>query len=377
VADTSFFDEAREQSRTKSRIVAKYFHAWAKVIISAAKGPEHRIAYIDLFAGPGRYSDGTPSTPVIVLQMAIKDAALREMLVTVFNDKTSEFAESLKETINAIPGIQSLKHAPRVENEEIGRKVVEDFRKTKLIPTLLFVDPWGYKGLSVALIASVLQNWGCDCIFFFNYNRINPGLNNPAVREHMDDLFGKERANAIRAKLVGLEPGEREDLIIEELSQALKESAVTYVLPFTFKSEKGTRTKHHLVFASKNFKGYEIMKEIMAKESSELDQGVASFSYSSVSKEYQAQFEFSRPFSDLEDMLLTQFAGRTLTMHEIYERHNVGTPFIKANYKKVLTEMEAANKITADPPAERRRKINGEVTFADGVVVTFPQGAKK
>jgi three-Cys-motif partner protein len=377
MVDATFFDESREQSRIKSRIVTKYFKAWATVIISAAKGRERRIAYMDLFAGPGRYADGTPSTPVIVLQAAIKDPDLREMLVTVFNDKTPEFAESLREAIDAIPGINTLKHKPRVENEEVGQKVVEEFQKTKLVPTLLFVDPWGYKGLSVALIASVLQNWGCDCVFFFNYNRINPGLNNEAVREHMDDLFGTERANAIRAKLTGLSPNEREDLIIEELSQALQESVVTYVLPFTFKSEKGTRTKHHLVFASKNFKGYEIMKQIMAKESSDQDQGVASFAYSTVSNRYQTQFEFSRPLSDLEELLLTEFAGQQLTMYEIYERHNVGRPYIKTNYKKVLIQMEAANKIKADPPAEKRLKKKGEVTFADSVVVTFPEGTKR
>ncbi len=162
MTDTSFFDESREQSRIKSRIVAKYFRAWAKVIIPVAKGRENRIAYMDLFAGPGRYSDGTPSTPVIVLQTAIKDAALREMLVTVFNDKTPEFVRSLRETIGLIPGIETLRHKPRVENEEVGLKIVEDLRRSSLIPTLLFVDPWGYKGLSVALVTSVLRNWGCD-----------------------------------------------------------------------------------------------------------------------------------------------------------------------------------------------------------------------
>ena len=377
MVDATFFDESREQSRTKSRIVAKYFGAWAKVIISTGKSPERRIAYIDLFAGPGRYNDGTPSTPVIVLEMAIKDLALRDRLVTVFNDKTPEFCDLLKGTIAGIAGIETLKHPPRVENEEVGPQIVESFRRAKLIPTLLFVDPWGYKGLSVALIASVLQNWGSDCIFFFNYNRINPGLNNEAVRDDMDELFGQDRANAIRQKLVGLGPDEREDLIIEELSQAIKECGVLYVLPFTFKSEKGTRTKHHLVFASKNFKGYEIMKEIMAKESSDRDQGVASFAYAPVAKQYQAQFEFLRPLSDLEDMLLTQFAGQRLRMYDIYERHNVGKPFIKINYKKVLTNMEAAGKIDAVPAADSRPKKKGEVTFGDNVVVAFPKGVPR
>ncbi len=342
MADISFFDESREQSRIKSRIVAKYFWVWAKVIIPAAKHRENRIAYMDLFAGQGSYTDGTPSTPVIVLREAIKDATLREMLVTVFNDKDQASAKSLTETINAIPGVETLRYRPQVECEEVGQRIVERLSQMKLIPTLLFADPWGYKGLSLALINSVLQNWGCDCVFFFNYNRINPGLSNEAVRACMNDLFGEERACTIPEKLEGLGSEEREDLILEELSQALKEQGVTYVLPFTFKNEQGTRTKHHLIFGSKHFKGYEIMKGIMARESSQQDQGVGSFAYSPASAKNPTLFEFSRPLDDLEGMLLTEFAGQRLTMQDVYMRHNIGTPYIKANYKKVL---EAVSKL--------------------------------
>ncbi len=366
-----FFEESREQSRIKSRIVAKYFSAWARIIAPRAKRREKKIAYLDLFAGPGKYEDGTPSTPLIVLQTAIKDPDLREMLVTVFNDKRREFTDSLRQAISEVSGIETLRHRPIVENEEVGRKVVDKFRANQLVPTFLFVDPWGYRGLSVSLIASVLQNWGCDCVFFFNYNRINPGLSNDAVRNHMNDLFGTVRANIIRTKLAGLEPDEREALIIEELTQGLKEAGITYLLPFSFKNESGVRTKHHLIFSTKNFTGYEIMKEIMAGERSEIDQGVASFAYSKVREQFQALFEFSRPLSDLERMLLNEFSGQRLTMKRLYELHSVGRPFIKKNYKDVLIRMEADNKIKATPPAAKRR----ENTFGADVTVTFPQKA--
>ncbi len=377
MVDTSFFAESREQSRIKSRIVAKYFWVWAKVIISASKGRDNRIAYIDLFSGPGLYRDGTPSTPIIVLKKAIKEADLQQALVTLFNDKDSVNAQSLREAIDALPGIERLRYKPQVKNEVVGQKIAEAFQQMNLVPTLLFVDPWGYKGLSLALINSFLQNWGCDCILFFNYNRINAALNNDVVRDNMNDLFGKKRADAVREKLEGLEPDEREALIIEELSGAFKEMQAPYVLPFTFKNEQGTRTKHHLIFVSKNFKGYEIMKDIMAGESSERDQGVASFAYSPASEKYPTLFELSRPLDDLEDMLLTEFAGQKLAMHEVYKRHCVGKAYTEKNCKRALAKMEASGKIEAQPPAEKRRKIKGEVTFADNVVVTFPQGASQ
>ena len=49
----SFFDETRDQSQAKATIVSKYFWAWASVIIPTAKNWQKKIAYIDLFAGPG------------------------------------------------------------------------------------------------------------------------------------------------------------------------------------------------------------------------------------------------------------------------------------------------------------------------------------
>jgi len=247
------------------------------------------------------------------------------------------------------------------------------FAKVRMVPTFFFVDPWGYKGLSLGLINSVLQNWGCDCVFFFNYNRVNMGLNNESVREHMDVLFGTERADKLRARLSGLAPADRESLIVEELAQSLKFLGGSYVLPFTFKDDNGRRTMQHLIFVTKAFKGYEIMKEIMAKESSEHVQGVASFEFSPASERYPLLFELSRPLDDLADMLLNDFAGETVTMKNIYLRHCVGKPYIERNYKQALLTLEAQSKVITAPAAANRHKMRGQLTFAEHVKVTFPR----
>src|SRR5882724_764536 len=188
MVDNQFFAESLEQSQIKARIVAKYFWAWANVVIPTTKTHGNRIAYIDLFAGPGRYDDGTLSTPLLILQRAIEDTNIRQMLVTLFNDRDAANVGKLKSAIAALPGIETLKFPPEVTNEIVGEEIEKKFAAIRLVPTFFFVDPWGYKGLSLGLIKAVLQNWGCDCIFFFNYNRVNMGLNNSAVREHMDAL---------------------------------------------------------------------------------------------------------------------------------------------------------------------------------------------
>lgn len=367
-----FFDESREQSLVKSIIVSKYFYAWANVMIPQAKKRSNKIAYIDLFAGTGFYKDGAKSTPLLILEKAIQNDNMREMLITVFNDKDPENTQVLNAAINKLPGISTLKYQPAIENEEVGENITKMLEDMNLIPTLFFVDPWGYKGLSLRLIGATIKNWGCDCIFFFNYNRINAGIGNFKVEDHMNSLFGEERANQLRRKLETLNPIEREASIIEEMARALNEVGGNFVLPFCFKNDKGTRTSHHLIFVSKHPKGYEIMKEIMAKESKDSYQGIPSFMYCPATRRQSMLFEFSRTIDELGEMLMKDLAGRILTTKQIYDEHNIGKPFIFKNYQSILKKLEASKKIKTKPPADARRKIKGEVTFSKDVIVTFP-----
>ncbi len=370
MSNKKFFDEQTEQSAVKATIVSKYFWSWAKVILSQAH--VSKIAYIDLFAGPGRYKDGSKSTPLLILEQAIKDDKMRRMLVTMFNDVDENNSRTLEAEINSLSGIHLLKYKPEIYTHEVGLEIVKMFNEMKLIPILFFVDPWGYKGLSLRLVNSVLKNWGCDCIFFFNFNRINMGISNPLVKEHMDALFGEKRAENLRKRLELLNPQQKELTIVEEIAEALKEMGGRYVLPFGFRNDNGKRTTHHLIFVSKNATGYKIMKEIMAGESSQNEQGVASFEYSPADARQPLLFALSRPLDELEQMLLAKFAGRSVTLEQVYEEHNVDTPYIEKNYKDVLRNLEAAGKIIADKPATERRKYRGEVTVKN-VLFTFPR----
>src|SRR5258708_32257139 len=120
MVDNQFFDEPREQSQIKARIVEKYLWAWANVVIPTARQMGNRILYIDLFAGPGRYDDGTLSTPLLVLRRAIDDTNMRNMLVTFLNDRDTDSAGKLQAAIDALEGVEKLKDKPRGSNEKVG-----------------------------------------------------------------------------------------------------------------------------------------------------------------------------------------------------------------------------------------------------------------
>ena len=187
---------------------------------------------------------------------------------------------------------------PAVYHGEVGEEIVKEFEGMKLVPTLFFVDPWGYKGLTLRLINSVLKDWGCDCCFFFNYNRINMGLPNDAVEKHLDVLFGKERADSLRARFAdkALKPGEKEAFIVEEMCEALKEmGGGKLVLPFRFRNDKGTRITHHLFFVTKHFRGYSIMKDIMHAHCTGTYDGVVNFEYNPADLRQPTLFGFLEP----------------------------------------------------------------------------------
>jgi hypothetical protein len=118
MADDSFFD-AQEHNLIKSTIVGKYFRAWSRVLLPQVKKKNSNIAYIDLFSGPGQFSDGVKSTPLIILEMAIDDPELQSRLITVFNDKNDAHVKSLHHAIDELPGIERLHHLPRAWNEEV------------------------------------------------------------------------------------------------------------------------------------------------------------------------------------------------------------------------------------------------------------------
>src|SRR5204863_7208253 len=124
----------------------------------------------------------------------------------------------LQSEINALPGIETLKYKPDVRCGEVDEDAERFFNETKLIPSFSFVDPFGYKGLSLKIVNGVIKDWGCDCVFFFNYNRINAGISNPKVEDHMNALFGEDRAAELRNALERKTPAQREALILENLA---------------------------------------------------------------------------------------------------------------------------------------------------------------
>ena len=111
------------------------------------------------------------------------------------------------------------------------------------------------------------------------------------------------------------------------------------------------------------------MKEVMAKESSSSQQGVASFTYNPADSRQPILFEYARPLDELGKRLLLEFAGRSIGVQELFEAHHVGKSFVLKNYKDVVVQLDKAGQITTNR-TERHRKL--DQCPPDKVQVTFP-----
>lgn len=302
------------------------------------------------------------------------------MLVSIFNDGNIKHTDQLKRNIERLKGYENLRYKPVFKNTPMDKdsKIIEELKleETRLIPTLFFIDPFGYKGLSLTLIHSVLKDWGSDGIFFFNYQRINSAINNNFMKSHMEILFGNKRFAKLRTAATDLASRQRELLILDYLMEAINEIGGNYVLDYRFPHYGENRTSHYLIFVTKHIKGYKVMKEILAKHSSSDTQGVASFEFDPTI-EYISDSplpSFEGPLDKLARKLAEHFRGRKLSMAKIYEEHDQGDSFTRhyteANYKQALLKLEESNKIIVDKPRDKRIR-SGKLTLGNDRIITF------
>jgi len=327
------------------------------------------MVYLDLFSGPGRYDDGNKSTPLLVVEKAINHFSQKvpKKIQFIFNDINAENVETLKSEISSFPNIRTLNFEPQIYNFKVNEETVSDFETMNIAPTLSFIDPFGYKGFSLSLVKALVKDWGCDSIFFFNYRRINPGIENEVLEKPISLVFSEEILMELRKEIQSKTPAEREKIILHKIKEVFKEWGMKFVLSFPFKNISGNRTTHYLIFVTKHFLGFDIMKQIMGKASSNHTQEIPSFEYNPASVGRISLFD--NPLDDLKKMLLNDFNELNLTMKSIYETHSCDNLFLRKNYVAVLTDLLNKGIIKTD-----RKPRKG--SFADSIRVSFPKKQK-
>jgi three-Cys-motif partner protein len=381
--DKFFTSPQRATTAIKTKIVVEYFKRWASILWGVVKtNRPPRLRYVDLFAGPGKI-DGVNSTPLLIMEHVISKPELCECVGALLNDEDACYIEQLRKNLKELPGYEKLKWPPQIRPGPVDEKLVEMFARSNNVPAFSFIDPWGYAGVTLSLLQALVSGFGSDMVLFFSYDSINRALSNDRVKERVDALFGPERAERLRHVVKGMRSDEREEVLIEAFIEAvIADLGCKYVIPYVFEKADKDRTSHYLIFISKHDLGFNIMKEIMYKESQDKTQGIAKFGYvRQVSAEKTPLLHLmNTPLSDFGRQLCADYAGRSLSrkaLREDYDKFDPRNLFVDRNWRDVLSELETEGKITCVPPRNERKVQKGEVTFSKNTVVTFPQKGRK
>jgi three-Cys-motif partner protein len=360
VSSRKFFTEQTAHSRVKADIVYKYVLAWGAIVLNEKFNAPGEAAYVDLFSGPGSYDDGARSTPLLITEQVLKIAQLRNGLRMFFNDINPSLTNSLKQEIKALPQIDALRHAPHFTSEPASITLIDSFDLRRDVPQFYFLDQFGWADIPPSLVRRIFLNRKCDCAFFFRTPRVIAAVTNPSSEVAMMSLFGESGLESLREEFKQ-RPREKETIILERLRATMKEAGAAYFQPFPFRVSDGNSSRQHLIYLGKHPKGLEVIKDIMAASSTMHHGGVPVMGFTE--GPMQHGLFTPDPIPELQEELLRNFAGRTVTVGEVFEEHHVTSErYILRNYQEALRRLEASSCVRASPKAGERPKRSGILT---------------
>jgi three-Cys-motif partner protein len=328
---------------TKHRILERYLQGWLPVMAQT----NGRIHFLDGFAGPGRYRGGEIGSPLIALQALLKHphfarAKNQREVVFSFFEQDKKRADALQAELEQVSLPNWVKC--NVFNGEFAPLLsflLDKFEaeKSQLAPTFAFIDPFGFAGVPMDLIARIASNAKCECFITFMYEEINRFLSVSSVAAHYDVLFGTSKWREIVDET---DPGRRRDRIADLYRRQLETVAgFKYVREFQMVN-RGNRTKYFLYFGTKSEKGLSLMKAAMWKA----DPGGGSIFSDRTNEDQVVLFEPSPDFTRLGSMLTERFHGQGPTdVGEIERFVLIETPFSETMHlrKATLGQMEKSH----------------------------------
>lgn len=345
----------------KHDLLRTYLGAWYAIL-----GTTHsRVVFIDGFAGPGVYENGEPGSPAIAVRTLLDHHHLPRLtgteFVFVFNEEDEDRFAQLEAVVNAL----DTSGTPRPENvtihlsnqpfDEMATEIIESLNGATMAPTFAFLDPFGFSGVPIDLIAELLASDRSELFIYFHQNGVNRFANAGNVDQHMLALFGTDEY--LNAPPAG-DP-RRARFFHDLYAQQLRDRArYPYVRSFEMVTANG-HTGHYLFFCTRSLTGLKKMKAAMWKLAP-----LGDFRFSDANTEDAVLFVDNPNLTPLGDTLLNHFGGRTVLVEQISDFVAEHTPYTDSHFKKPLKQLQAAGLVTSD----NQRRIG---TFPDGTRLTF------
>ncbi len=349
-------------TRAKHQILEEYLKAWFP-ILSLRSG---RILYLDGFAGPGVYEGGEDGSPVIAIKTAANHFLGKQFneILFYFIEKDNARAQTLRQVLQTrfqvLPKnlkyfVSDAEFAPTLDS------VLKNLEKNnaRLAPTLAFLDPFGFSGLPMNLIARMLGYNKCEVLITFMAGFVNR-FHDEFREDALDELFGTTEWRKVREKRT---PEEHENLLIGSYVSQLKKVGAKFVRTFEVRGQYN-QLLYYLVFATRALKGLQVMKEAMCKVDR---RGTYKFSdFTDADQSFLIDYTEAQTWEPIAAaMIFEKFKGSTTSVEEIEEFVIAESPFIFRKSILRLLESSVPPKITS---VSQRARWG---TYPYGCAITF------
>lgn len=374
-----FFNQLEEHSKIKLKVLVDYVKVWMRKIILNKYNTNHSCLIVDTFAGVGKYADGSFGSPLLIIREAIdfieQGRSSSKMPIGSIN---LIFIESNKE--NFIELKKNIEDLLKQELDEdvfntvnhygelkiaVSNNTHEDFisgliaNVENLIPSFIFVDPFGFK-LPFSLTQSLLEKYdNVELLINFMYEEIGRFIEVKSAEDSMKILFGVEDLSYITTQVKGTTGAKRREIITGLYKKRLLDAGANYSLDFDIQKNNG-RFKMCLVYVTKNPNGFDTMKTILNKMSSEES---TDFEYSVNKNKGQMQLIFypkdDTLVEELSQYIFSNFKGRTVSSESLRAE------IMKHNYIPSSYYIKAMQKLNTDNKIERVYRVTGQKVRAN------------
>jgi three-Cys-motif partner protein len=262
-SDSSYFD--REQSLIKHRILDKYLERFARIVGKGFDG----IIYVDGFSGPWNvqsadFSDSSFAIALAQLRKAretVKQIHKKHLAIKcVFLEKEREPFTQLEKYAASQEDVEVV--TLNRDFEQAVPELVERVKRSgpRYFP-FIFIDPRGWKGFSMSLIAPLIQIQPCEVLINFMTGFILRFIEDErtGIEASFKRLFGDD---SFKAGLAGLEGQAREDALVFAYADKIAKVGGFAHVPVTIVPHPtNDRTHFHLVYATRSIRGLEVFKD--------------------------------------------------------------------------------------------------------------------
>jgi three-Cys-motif partner protein len=337
----------------KHLVLKRYLGAWFPI----QGAYQAKILFIDGFAGPGEYTEGEYGSPLIALQTLI-DHTYRDKIaaevVYLFIEASRSRAEHLKALIQEKEDNGEIPRNCKVmvtchTFEEAMCEILNGIDETgqRLAPAFVMVDPFGVKGMSMTMLARILQYEGTEIYATFHYDAINRFKGTPDFEPSLDALFGCQEW---RQASTILDPEARRVFLYNLYREQLKNAGAKHVVYFELFEER--RLKYAIFFATQHKRGCDKMKEAIWKVAPDGDYTFRGRTGPQLSLNLTSQ-----DLGPLKAQLIERFKDQGWVSIETVQDYMCGdeTPYYSGQLKThTLKPMERDGLIEVDESTRRR-----------------------